>query len=59
MEGEDAWAEKRSPTGSELGRGSEKQLKRCLEEEGHQMGQTGEEKARSKDLQEGFQVMVG
>lgn len=59
MEGEDEGVERRSRTESELERGIEKQLRWSLEVEGHQRGQTGEEKGRSKDLQEGSQVMVG
>lgn len=59
MEGGGAGAEKRSRTGNELERGSEKQLRWSLEEEGHQRGQIGEERVRSKGLQEGSQVMVG
>lgn len=59
MEGEGARAEKRSRTGSELERGIERQLRWSLEEEGRQRGQTEEERAKSKDLQEGSQVMVG
>lgn len=59
MEGEGAGVEKKSRTGSELERAIEKQLRWSLEEEGHQREQTVEERARSKDLQEGSQVMVG
>ncbi len=59
MEGGGAGVEKRSRTGSELERGIEKQLRWSLEEEGRQRGQTVEERARSKDLQEGSQVMAG
>lgn len=54
-----AGAEKRSQTGNELEKGIEKQLRWSLEEVVHQTGQTKEERVRSKDLQEGFQVMVG
>lgn len=59
MEGEGAGVERRSRTGSELERGIEKQLRWSLEVEGHRRGQRGEERARSKDLQEGSQVTVG
>lgn len=59
MEGEGAGVEKTSQTRSELERVIEKQLKWSLEEEGHPRGQTGVARARSKDLQEGSQVMVG
>lgn len=58
-EGEDAGVETRSQTGSASERGIVKQLKWSLEEEGHQRGQTGEERARSKDRQEGSQATAG
>ncbi len=59
VEGEGAGVERKSQTESELERGIEKPLRWSLEVEGHQREQTGEERARSTDLQEGSQVMVG
>lgn len=51
--------ERRSRTGSELERGIVKQLRWSLEAEGHQMGQTGEERGKSKGLQGGSRVTAG
>lgn len=48
-----------SQTESELETGIEKQLRWSLEVEEHQRGQIREERVRSKDLQEGSQVMAG
>lgn len=61
MEVEEEGAEvgMRSQTGNVLEKGIVKQLRWSLEEVGHQRGQTVEGRARSKDLLEGFQVMVG
>lgn len=59
VEEEGAGVEKRSRTGSELERGIERRLRWSLEAEGRQRGRKGEERARSKDLQEGSQVTVG
>lgn len=59
MEGEGAVVGMRSQTGNVLEKGIVKQLRWSLEEVGHQKGQTVEGRARSKDLQEGFQVKVG
>lgn len=59
MEGEGAGVEKMSQTESESETGIEKQLRWSLEVEEHQRGQIREERVRSKDLQEGSQVMAG
>lgn len=48
-----------SQTESELEKGIEIPPKWSLEEEVHQMEQTGEGKVRNKDRQGGFQVRVG
>ena len=59
MEGEDARVEKMSLTRNESEKGIERRLRWNSEAEAHQMGQKEEGRVRSKDLQEGFQVMVG
>lgn len=59
VEEEGAEVEKRPQTGNELEKVIEKLLRLSLEEAAHQRGQTGGVRERSRDLQEGSQVMVG
>lgn len=58
VEGEGAGVETRFQTGNELEKVIEKPLRWSLEEEVHQRVQTGEEREKSKGLQEGYQVTV-